>query len=503
MRTKYFIPLFLIATLLFIAAEKKQKNQNQITTNDDYNYIAVNNCLMWVSNNGDGSHNPITDGSGFYWPGGEKATITAIYEDGLIWGVKFDDGGVKTNGSVYRHGLQAGKILPDGTPDDPGKEKYRVYKISKNWRSLPPGPKRDKLEKDYNEWPVEDGAPWIDVNGDGVFTRGIDQPEFVGDETLWYVSNDLDPDRTTLAFGTLPIGLEIQTTVYAFYSPENFLHNTVFKKYKIINRSNAVLKNMYFGYWADVDLGFAGDDFVGCDTLLNLGYSYNGDENDESFYGSPCPALGYVWLKTPKNILTGEELGMTAFTLFVNSTHPYPDPDPRPREWAVEYYNYLQGLTWNGAPFIDPNTGIETPFVVPGDPVAGTGWYEGEGWPGGPYLDDRRQLMSTGPISFSPGDTLELEIGIIISKGETTLKSVSALKEDVEKLRIFYDLYQPELYVPGEPQPPENYYLSQNYPNPFSKSLNGNSATTINYELPVEQFVTLKVYNILGETVAT
>ena len=42
-------------------------------TNDVYNFIAINQVLMYVSNNGDGSHDPATDGNGFYWPGGRQA----------------------------------------------------------------------------------------------------------------------------------------------------------------------------------------------------------------------------------------------------------------------------------------------------------------------------------------------------------------------------------------------------------------------------------------------
>ncbi|HSR16506.1 MAG TPA: T9SS type A sorting domain-containing protein, partial [Ignavibacteriaceae bacterium] len=44
---------------------------------------------------------------------------------------------------------------------------------------------------------------------------------------------------------------------------------------------------------------------------------------------------------------------------------------------------------------------------------------------------------------------------------------------------------------------PSDYRLDQNYPNPF------NPSTKINYQLPEKNYVTLRIYDIIGNLVAT
>ncbi|MDP3148857.1 MAG: TasA family protein, partial [Ignavibacteria bacterium] len=441
--------------------DKSRKEINKPNTNESNNFIAINQIFMWVSNNGMGSHDPRTDGSGFYWPGGENATISAIFEDGLIWGAKVDTQ-IRVNGSVYRHGLQAGKILPNGEADNPNLEKYRIYKIRKGWESLPPGPRRDTYEKDYHEWPIEDGAPYVlDKEGNKV-------PNFVGDEVLWCVSNDMDQTRSTYTYGTLPMGLEQQMTVFGF-NRSGDLGDMVFKKYKLINKGNLTLREVYLAYWSDTDLGDASDDYTGCDTTLKLGYTYNGDNNDENYYGTTPPAVGYVFFQGPmvEGAATDsakflsvwrhgyKNLPMTAFTFFINSdaTGRFLDPDQGVAAGSVQFYNNMTGKSKTGVQFVDPNTGISTNIILAGDPVAGTGWYEGYvGWPGGPGPPyDRRHLMSSGPFTMAPGDTQEVVIGIVIARGSNNLNSITELKKKTKIAQTAYDKDFSSMQPPLDP----------------------------------------------------
>lgn len=75
-------------------------------------------------------------------------------------------------------------------------------------------------------------------------------------------------------------------------------------------------------------------------------------------------------------------------------------------------------------------------------------------------------------VSSGESDTVEFLI--------TDNKSVSVTKQFILKYAL-----------------PEEYIMEQNFPNPF------NPSTTIRYQLPFDSRITLKVYDILGNEVAT
>lgn len=502
---KIFLSAIFLSISVFLNAQEKSSGHNLLnktTSNDNYNYIAINQLKMWIGNNGMGSHNPFTDKHGLLWPGGENAILNLAFADGLIWGGFIGDS-LFVNGNTYRYGLQAGKILDNGLPDEPSLSKYRIYKIKKNWETLPPGPTKERYQKDYIEWPGEDGAPYYDENNDRKFTTGIDKPLFIGDEVLWCVMNDMDPYRTTYTFGTMPIGLEVQLTVYGYTHAS--LENVLIKKYKIINKSSNTIDSMFFGYFSDCDLGLGSDDHIGCDSTLNLAYQYNADNNDEGYYGYNPPAMGYKLLQGPilksnnaadsahynNNWYAGlNNLRMSSFSFyyydFWHNVLCEETNIPFTRYWM------LNGLFCDGSPMINPSSGISTKFPYSGNPLNSSGWFMIN------EPSDYRFYLNTGPITMAPADTQEVVIAIIAAQGTSNLQSIAELKKSAKTVQYFYDNYNPELTNASYTPPlPGYYHLSQNYPNPF------NPKTKIDYELPINGFTALAIYDILGNRIST
>ena len=84
--------------------------------------------------------------------------------------------------------------------------------------------------------------------------------------------------------------------------------------------------------------------------------------------------------------------------------------------------------------------------------------------------------------------------------GQTYEQEISFLKSWIANR-----IYWMDANMVGEPtdlndskeQIPSDFFLEQNYPNPF------NPATNINYSIPIEALITVKIYDLLGNEITT
>lgn len=463
-----------------VIRSKKELRNNKITQYEEsVKSLSINQMKLTLTNTeiGAESLDEVSFGA-IKWPGGQNAFKSLIWFDGLQLVGKVNGKTelmIRTTGTLT-HAVQPGKMFDDGTPALPENPKYRTYKIQRGWETLPFGDRRDEFERDFNQWPVEDGALWIDVDGDGFFSRGVDQPDYVGDEQLFFVANDAD---TSLKAGALsgkvysnPFGVEFQVSAFAFQGT-GVLGDVVFREITMINKSGKTIEDFIVSWYTFLSIGGMPDDAVGIDTVRNFIYGYNADNFDED-YGESPPALGYVLLELPVvdsflddsafvngNWIEGKKfIEMNNFNFFrgyapIAITDPYYD-DKYISAYNVEtFLNTIEGKTHNGRPLIDPNTGEETLFALAGDPVAETGWYDlKEGWANDTVHSSnsfKEFQLALEPFTFEPFDTQRVVIANIAAQGEDNINSIVKLREKVNAVSKAY--YKNFFVTPSPPKP--------------------------------------------------
>ncbi len=389
---------------------------------------------------------------------------------------------------------------------------YQIPDVILNWPAHGP-----EGGYDYNL------APFWDTDGDGYYNpnngdfpfyefanEGITddpdclrprnrEPKVFGDSTLWWVYNDKGNIHTET--GGAAIGLEFRAQAFGFTTNDE-LNDMTFYNYNIINRSTYTLYKTYFGVWTDADLGYAQDDYTGCDVQRGLGYMYNGDNDDETAdgingYGSQPPAIGIDFFEGPyqdedgidnptsydtvdgvktlvctkgdilngninglnfgDGIIDNERWGMSRFLYFNNSGggHNANTLDP---ETAIQHYNYLTGFWLDNTPLSyggtghfsgGANTDIPTDFMFPGNPTTDIcGWGQG-GIPQPDWSEetennpagDRRFVQSAGPFTLYPGAANDITLGAVYARAPSggPWASVEAVRRADDKAQILFE----------------------------------------------------------------
>ena len=134
------------------------------------------------------------------------------------------------------------------------------------------------------------GAPYVDKNNNGQYDPGIDKPGIKNaEQTLFGCLTDGFPETHSVGEGfgggTLPVMAQVQLTAWGYNIPG--LEDVQFVKWVIINKNSGAWDSLHFSLVVDPDIGWADDDYIGCDTTLNLGYCYNGDDDDNKYQHNP------------------------------------------------------------------------------------------------------------------------------------------------------------------------------------------------------------------------
>ncbi|MCX6160396.1 MAG: hypothetical protein NTV87_03540, partial [Ignavibacteriae bacterium] len=439
-----------------------------------------NNISAYFQNTGIFNQNTAaTNSPGLEWPKGSNKF--ACFTAGLSIGCGIEGQYAQTMAS-YKGEYSPGTYI-NGIYTTNSDFKMYLVRMGDNANNNP----------DYANWfkMIPYGAPYKDVNLNGQYDNGIDIPgQPNSGETIFYSMTDGDLAQHSVGEGfgggiTNPLmKVEVHFTAWA-YNTAGF-EDLQFIRWVVINKGNKNWDSTFTGIVVDPDLGDANDDYIGCDTNLNLGYCYNADNND-MIYGANPPVFGMDYFRSPVIKRAGfpnDTLGLTSFTFFTGTASGGPPCETDPNGEPVPAYHMLQGLKKDRTPYMDitKTPPKRTKFCYYGEPETSLGWTEYTGSmqncngdttgtiisPNPP--GDRRFILSSGRLDFKvlPNDTQTIIVGQMVQRGSSNKNSITRLKRLSKNAQTIYDLNFDVI-----PTPPVPYiYQSVTPVNPATCALN-------------------------------
>lgn len=440
-----------------------------------------NTLRGYLSNNGlifADSGSAGTGTEGLFWPASTEKNL--VFTSGLWMAGKDETGRVRSMVSDYVTNYQPGNI--NGAFVDTN---YSIagYPNDNKFKMLILSDTSAAADEEYQRWMNDASLTGAPLNKDGT-------PKLVGNLNAYWMMNDLDTKiKNEINPSSPPMGLEAHSYIFGF-DTSGVLSDAVFILLNVINKSVHTYDSTYFGWFSDIDLGDASDDLPACDTLLSLGYMYNGRDTDR-VYDIP-PACGFVILESPAASASGAK--MTSFMKDVSAGNSWRLPWLGDSLFSRKALLVLSGTRQEGYHLTSRNDpGHVITYVDPGDPVTGTGWLA----TAEQAYTDNRILLGSGPFTFGPGETKTFVAAFIAVQDTSRFSSITKLRQAVPTIVAKWNAVKSALVNVNETKPilPTEFSMSEGFPNPF------NPSTTFRTVLPERCRVIVKVYDVLGSEV--
>ncbi len=365
----------------------------------------INNCQIPITNYGKFGYR-----YGF-WPKG--AGEPYIYGAG-IW-----IGAIKAGTKMVSCGYDC---HGGGNDFMPGPPEHNADHAS-NSKSHP----EDRVLSSINE---EDLAIWPTLDSLG-------EPIVLSHQDMWCEYNDAWPDQHAWDPGTKPLNLHVRQLTFGWTT--GLYENVFFLLYEIENVGDKPIKDMFIGNGADMDVGYADDDLVGCDVGRSLGYTYSLTQ-ESGWKSKPPYYVGVKFLQGPR----------ADDTVFVPALPGPENPDyPNTIMDTVLPGEYLVLTSFNRCTIgFDASTDEQRYLMLSGYNIE---TLEYDPWQGviDNDPDDKRQVMGCGPFTLNPSEVDTFLVAVMFSNNSTG--GLEYLLSEGDATQAAYDA---EWVVPSPPSVP-------------------------------------------------
>ncbi len=245
--------------------------------------------------------------------------------------------------------------------------------------------------------------------------------------------------------------MNIRVTQETFAQKDAPNDDFILLHYSIENLNAEPLNNFHFGVFFDWDIdgGSFATNKTGHDAARRLGYAFDSGAGPKTFAGMSLVSAGNF-----------------------NYTAIYNDPQARGFTGFALHDGFTDSEKWQA---ISGGVGLEA---------------------AGPA--DISFVIAAGPFAIPARGTITVGFALLAGENLSDLQSNADAAQE-----LWRSLFATQVADPRDPGLPTAFGLAQSFPNPFPVRDERGANTTIAFQLPVAETVTLEIYDVLGQKVRT